>query len=190
MSHNDPSVTKVWDLSRFFQEPFSDSGKLQLRTLPRFSATLGITSHLVSLLHHVGSWCKAASFQEGLSKVTCSWKLPNSTLCLSWRYDCYSADNGLCAAGAKTEIDVLAIQRTSTDTSINRLSDSSLHGCFDGTFPNRTESQQCDNELFGKSNGLSKKSEPCERITQFTVGLPECSCLRERPVASSCWEMC
>lgn len=126
---------------------------------PRPRRLLSIASHLVSLLHHVGSCCKAASFKEGLSQVTFSWKLPNSTLCLSWRYDCYSADNGLCADGAKTEIDVLAIQRTSTDTSINRLSDSSLCGCFDGAFSNRAQSWQSYNELSPKKAAASV-SEP------------------------------
>lgn len=121
---------------------------------------LSTASRVVSLLHHVGSRCKAASFKKGLSQVTFFWKLPNSTLCLSWRYDCYSADNGLCAAGAKTEIDVHAIQCILTDTSINRLSDSSLRGCFDGAFSNRAQSWQRYNELSSKkkkkSGGLIK----------------------------------
>lgn len=122
---------------------------------------LSIASHVVSLLHQVGSPCKAASFKEGLSQVTFSWKLPNSTLCLSWRYDCYSADNGLCAAGAKTEIDVLAIQRILTDTSINRLSDSSLRGCFDAAFLNRAQSWHCYNEL-----SLKKKKEMAASVSK------------------------
>lgn len=122
-------------------------------------------------------WFHAASFKEGLSQVAFSWKLPNSTLCLSWRYDCYSADNGLCAAGAKTEIDVLAIQRTSTDTSINRLPDSTLPGCFDGVFSNRTQSQQRNNKLFGKKQWPQwEKREASGWITKSTDVPPEWCC--------------
>lgn len=116
------------------------------------------------------------SLQEGLSQVTFSWKLPSSTSCSSRRYDCYSADNGLFAAGAKTEIDVLAIQRASTDTSIRRCSESSLRGCFDGAFSNRAQSRRRDDELFFFSSkkdttSVNKLPGECESNTIRTCAL-------------------
>lgn len=73
---------------------------------------LPIKSYPVSLSHHVGLHGVKLLLLRGPFKGYFLLEAHNSAFCFNSRYDCYSADNGLCAAGVWKEIAVLATQFT------------------------------------------------------------------------------
>lgn len=165
-------------VSRFF--PFSDSGKLQVHTLPCFSATLTAFTALY-LIWFLWNITGARAAELLLRTASHRWLSPgNSPIAhCAWAEDMIviQLTMGSVLLGRRWKLMFLPFSThplipPSTVFPIQALVDVLM-----ASFQIGLDHDNVTMNFFEKSRPQSEKREAGERITKLTDGLPECSCL-------------